>query len=101
VVSTLLWALANSVVGGLVSAWATDSGLIKSYNAAEETVLRSAMFSETAMMAGVATARVGENLVSFLIGLAGGILVGGIISWFVFAMVYATMNVVVTIVRNE
>lgn len=100
-VSTSGWALANSVVGGLISAWAADVDLVQSYRVAEETALRSIMLSETALVAGIATARIGSSVGSVLLGLAAGVLVGGIIAWFVFALVYATMNLALALIHGE
>lgn len=100
-VSTSGWALANSVVGGLISAWAADVDLVQSYRVAEETVLRSIMLSETALVAGITTARIGSSMGSVLLGLAAGVLVGGIIAWFVFALVYATMNLALVLIHGE
>ena len=100
-VSTSGWALANSAVGGLISAWAADVELVQSYRVAEETALRGVMLSETALVAGIATARIGSNVGSVLLGLAAGVLVGGIIAWFVFALVYATMNLALVLIHGE
>lgn len=100
-VSTSGWALANSVVGGLISAWAADVDLVQSYRVTEETVLRSVMLSETALVAGITTARIGSSMGSVLLGLAAGVLVGGIIAWFVFALVYATMNLALVLIHGE
>jgi hypothetical protein len=100
-VSTSGWALANSVVGGLISAWAADVELIQSYRVAEETALRSVMLTETALIAGIATARIGSNVGSVLLGFAAGALLGSIIAWFVFALVYATMNVFLVLIHGE
>jgi hypothetical protein len=100
-ISTITWALANSILGGLTSAWAADVALIGSYRLAEEAALRTVMFSETALVAGVATARIGSNVGSALLGLAAGVLIGGVIAWFVFAIVYAVMNVALVLVHGE
>jgi hypothetical protein len=100
-VSTAAWALAHSVVGGLISAWAADVDLVRSYHAAEETALRSLIVTEGALFAGVTTARVGGTAGSTLFGLAGGALLGGIVAWFVFALVYATMNLTLTLIHGE
>ncbi|MFN2231232.1 MAG: hypothetical protein ACK2VA_15780 [Anaerolineae bacterium] len=100
-ISTSAWALAHSVVGGLISTWAADADLVRSYRAAEETILRSVMVTEGALFAGVTTARVGGNVGSALFGLAGGALLGGIVAWFIFALVYAVMNVVLALIHGE
>ena len=100
-ISTAGWALANSIVGGLGSAWAADVALAGGYRVAEETALRTIMLSETALVAGIATARIGSDVGSVLLGLALGALVGGIIAWFVFALVYAIMNSALVLVHGE
>jgi hypothetical protein len=100
-VSTSAWAVAHSVVGGLISAWAADVDLVRSYRVAEETALRSVMVTEVALIAGITTARIGNNVGGVLLGLAGGALLGGIIAWFVFALVYATMNLALAFVHGE
>ncbi len=100
-VSTAGWALANSILGGLTSAWAADVALIGSYRVAEEAAWRTVMLSETALVAGVATARIGSGVGSVLLGLAAGALVGGVIAWFVFAVVYAVMNFALVLVHGE
>jgi hypothetical protein len=100
-ISTAGWALANSVHGGLTSAWAADVALIGSYRIAEGTAWRTVMLSETALVAGIATARIGGSVGSWLLGLVLGTLIGGVIAWFVFAVVYAVMNVALVIVHGE
>jgi hypothetical protein len=100
-VSTSTWALTHSVVGGLVSAWAADIDLVRSYRHAEEAALRSVMATEIALVAGITTARVGGNVGSTLLGLAAGALLGSIVAWFVFALVYAAMNVALVLIHAE
>jgi hypothetical protein len=100
-ISTVGWTLANSILGGLTSAWAADVALVGSYRAAEETALRTVMLSETALVAGVATARIGSNVGSVFLGLAAGALIGGVIAWFAFAVVYTVMNVALVLVHGD
>jgi hypothetical protein len=100
-ISTAGWALANSVLGGLTSAWAADVALIGSYRVEEGTAWRTVMLSETALVAGIATERIGSSVGSWLLGLVLGTLIGGVIAWFVFAVVYAVMNVALVIVHGE
>ncbi len=100
VISTLGCALSNSVRGALLSAWAEDLTYVPSYGAIEESVLRNVMLSETAMMPAIAAGRTGKALSSTVVAVAIGLLVGGILSWFVFALVYAVMNVALSLTQK-
>lgn len=101
VVSTLGWTLANSVRGALVSVWAADLVGVHSYAQVEDSMLRNVMLGETALMTAIAVGRTGNELGGTAVAVLLGLLVGGILSWFVFALVYWVMNVALSLAYRE